>query len=134
MTEPNKHNIAKWVEALRQGGYEQGVGLLRNADNEFCCLGVATDICPKIEWDEEPTLNEYAGKAVLSYNAGNSYNTLPDKVYEWLGLENSSPGVRMFDPVTGENIKVAMWATNDVWTLPFEVIANLISKEYSLNE
>jgi len=36
---------AKWVKALRSGEYEQGIGLLHDADrNKFCCLGVLLDI------------------------------------------------------------------------------------------
>ena len=35
----------KWVEALRSGKYKQGKGFLRSINDEFCCLGVAYDLC-----------------------------------------------------------------------------------------
>jgi len=35
----------KWIEALRNGGYEQAQGRLR-IGNAFCCLGVACDVVP----------------------------------------------------------------------------------------
>lgn len=35
---------AKWVAALRSGEYKQGVCFLRNARNEFCCLGIAVEL------------------------------------------------------------------------------------------
>jgi hypothetical protein len=45
----------KWVEALRSGGYKQGKGWLRTADDCFCCIGVLCDISGKGEWtDAEP--------------------------------------------------------------------------------
>lgn len=30
----------KWLKALRSGEYEQGIDVLCNANNKFCCLGV----------------------------------------------------------------------------------------------
>lgn len=36
---------AKWVAALRSGEYKQGRLRLHNADNTYCCLGVAATIC-----------------------------------------------------------------------------------------
>ena len=37
---------AKWLEALRGGGYKQGIGHL-NGEKGFCCLGVLTDLAVK---------------------------------------------------------------------------------------
>jgi hypothetical protein len=39
-----------WVEALRSGRYQQGTGVLRNEQNEFCCLGVLCDLGEKKAW------------------------------------------------------------------------------------
>jgi hypothetical protein len=36
----NKEWKDKWVAALRSDGFEQGTGQLRNASNQYCCLGV----------------------------------------------------------------------------------------------
>ena len=41
---------AKWVEALRSGRYKQGRGFLRNANDEFCCLGVLCDVVDSSKW------------------------------------------------------------------------------------
>jgi hypothetical protein len=43
----------KWVEALRSGKYKQGREVLRNGDNEFCCLGVLADVNGQ-QWSETP--------------------------------------------------------------------------------
>jgi hypothetical protein len=43
---------AKWIEALRSGRYEQGVGsLFDSGDKTYCCLGVLCDIHPDISLD-----------------------------------------------------------------------------------
>lgn len=41
----------QWVEALRSGKYQQGVGRLRTKDGEYCCLGVLGCIM-KLSFDE----------------------------------------------------------------------------------
>lgn len=48
---------AKWLEALRSGKYEQGKGVLRDAENRFCCLGVLCDLISPDSWDEAPSLD-----------------------------------------------------------------------------
>lgn len=40
----NKRIKELWIEALRSGDYKQGKGLLRNENDEFCCLGVLTNL------------------------------------------------------------------------------------------
>lgn len=39
-----------WCAALRSGKYKQGEGLLRSANDEYCCLGVLCDV-DGAEWD-----------------------------------------------------------------------------------
>lgn len=47
----------KWIEALRSGKYNQGVGYL-NADNKyFCCLGVQLDV-GGCEWVPEDVFDK----------------------------------------------------------------------------
>jgi hypothetical protein len=43
MTQELGPNQRKWVEALRSGAYERGVGLLCNK-GAYCCLGVGCDL------------------------------------------------------------------------------------------
>lgn len=38
------HLKARWVEALRSGKYKQGKSVLRDSNNNYCCLGVLADI------------------------------------------------------------------------------------------
>jgi hypothetical protein len=40
----SKRTIAKWVEALRSGEFEQGRNAMNNEDNSYCCLGVACKV------------------------------------------------------------------------------------------
>lgn len=40
---------AKWIEALRSGNYQQGIGALR-LDCKFCCLGVLCDVVDASRW------------------------------------------------------------------------------------
>lgn len=41
----------QWVDALRSGKYEQGRRLLRDANGNYCCLGVLCDIFPSVVWE-----------------------------------------------------------------------------------
>lgn len=40
----------KWIRALRSGKYKQGAGKLRSEKDEFCCLGVLSDITHPDHW------------------------------------------------------------------------------------
>lgn len=92
---------AKWVQALRSGEYKQGVGRLRSLGDEFCCLGVLTDLAVKegvegVEWDDDMD-----GIAVLEVCKGWSGDTfpctvtanLPFVVMEWADLSSPDPEV-----------------------------------------
>jgi hypothetical protein len=39
-----------WIEALRSGDYKQGRGLLCNAKDQMCCLGVLYDVGVDGDW------------------------------------------------------------------------------------
>jgi len=39
----------EWIDALRSGDYEQGVGTL-NRDGKFCCIGVLCDLIDPDGW------------------------------------------------------------------------------------
>jgi hypothetical protein len=52
---------ARWVAALRSSEYKQGRYLLRNDENEFCCLGVLCDTYDSSRWVlENMYRHEYA--------------------------------------------------------------------------
>ena len=77
----NKKVVKKWVKALRSGDYKQGVGKLRDVHNNFCCLGVLTDL--------------YIKKNKLKWNNGISFPydfkgqcfTLTPEVFDWAMLD-----------------------------------------------
>lgn len=45
--------VQSWVSALRNGGFDQGEGYLRDQDNRFCCLGVLCNITDPLAWIPE---------------------------------------------------------------------------------
>jgi len=45
----------RWISALRSGKYKQGTGQLRDAQNNFCCLGVLCDVQGRHWWKPEGT-------------------------------------------------------------------------------
>lgn len=91
----------RWLKALRSGEYKQGKGQLKCGD-EFCCLGVLSDIYAKehgIEWiDTHPLRSD----KFLSENAA----VLPDQVSNWADCE-VSPSVVI------EGGRVSLSALND---------------------
>lgn len=62
---------ARWVAALRSGEYTQGKGMLREADNCMCCLGVLCDLYDKDGWGK--LFNGFSGSP-------------PMEVREWAGF------------------------------------------------
>ncbi len=59
LTQTQKENLTKLVEALRSGKYEQGQNCLRSYDNKYCCLGVAYDLAG-VEWKLTNSETNYA--------------------------------------------------------------------------
>ena len=108
MTEPNRENIQKWVDALRSGEYEQGKGNLKTADGKFCCLGVACEISELGEWN---------GRYYLDAS-----NFLPPEVQGWLGLSSSPQIVGVADG--------SAWYLNDHRGWSFDQIADAIERTY----
>jgi hypothetical protein len=41
---PNKNFIKKWVKTLRSRKFKQCQSSLRNADQHYCCIGVACEL------------------------------------------------------------------------------------------
>lgn len=70
---------ALWVAALRSGQYKQGVGRLRSARNEFCCLGVLCNLHAQAHPEIAKTQTDperYLGSCYY----------MPEAVAEWSGL------------------------------------------------
>lgn len=101
----------KWIAALRSGEYTQGRMVLRDSDNNFCCLGVLCNLHAKANPGFAATQtspHEYDGQ--LAYPS--------HRVRKWAGLSDECGGV--------------LWKMNDgeqgYKTHTFEEIANHIEK------
>lgn len=51
--------IKEWTDALRSGEYQQGTGCLRTGDDNFCCLGVLSDLAAPFGWNYNNKYVEY---------------------------------------------------------------------------
>jgi hypothetical protein len=80
----------QWVDALRSGNYLQGRGELVSCDNEYCCLGVLTDLYA-IEHGLEFTVNTEHLK-----NQANN-DMLSREVMRWAGLDECNPSISSSD-------------------------------------
>lgn len=72
----------KWVDALLSGKYKQGMGMLRNRNNKFCCLGVLCDLYSKetgTQWQNGPT----------GYRMHGVDDILPPEVAAWADCDRS---------------------------------------------
>lgn len=136
--EPNRENIALWVQALRSGEFEQGRAWL-NLNNRYCCLGVACEIAIR---NGVELSTEIHGGAAVHYNDGLNSPTakvLPTRVREWLGLAvgSTDPYVRtarelheaQYGTIPAGN-SVQLTACNDVYRLDFATIATMIEDTY----
>ena len=114
----NKEVKALWLDALRSGKYEQGLGTLcdvnDDGDRKFCCLGVLCDVAIEQGLPIEVQVNSHT----TIYDDSSGY--LPDSVREWAGLASYNPLVK----VNGEERAVAQ--VNDTGDFDFPAIADLI--------
>lgn len=120
MSEPNKANIRKWVEALRSGEYKQGRGQLRVGDS-FCCLGVACEISGVSQW---------SGRF---YGDDGDYEdaVLPESVGRWLGVDGDNIAVdARFVEHGAPRSSFVLTELNDVRRLSFSQIADAIEATY----
>lgn len=86
--------IKRWLAGLRSGKYKQAKGVLRSANNGFCCLGVVIDIADPSSWSEKPTAK--CGKAYCSRHgnpiSGDRATTLSFTFAKRLGLSPNCLG------------------------------------------
>lgn len=114
----------QWVKALRSGDYKQGQNVLRNKNDEFCCLGVLCDLAVKEGVIGEPSRKP--GFDYYFYNGDDDWGgtkvlTLP--VMEWAGLSDDNPDVRLV-----RLGKTSLAELNDEnWT--FQRIADVIEEQ-----
>ena len=85
----NQEFKKKWIAALLSGEYEQGVGLLRNEDNKFCCLGVACNLIDPTKWiyTEKDQLERALDKPAFGWGDERTIYYIPDELRDQIGLD-----------------------------------------------
>lgn len=113
--EEQKQHRKDWVNALRSGDYKQGTGVLRDKNDNYCCLGVACDLAG-VEW------RAYDGCYKALINGVGSDTSLPSPVMSYFGMRDRQG--RFY----GEwnNILVMK---NDCEKCTFDEIADIIESE-----
>lgn len=134
-------NIRKWVDALRSGGFQQSTGALRKGD-AFCCLGVACEVYRRETglgvWDastgQEEGVTAFEERPVTAFDEdGNlgvarNWETLPDQVATWLGLD-ADPGL-VPEPSSGLLAKTQASTLNDEYGYSFAALADAIERTF----
>lgn len=88
----NQEVKEKWLAALRSGEYKQAGGRLRNANNQFCCLGVLCDLYHKETGLGEWGRDAYSGNIGFKGRSRVIATGLPTlDVCEWAGLNQNNP-------------------------------------------
>jgi hypothetical protein len=83
------------VKRLRSGKYKQGMGHLRNRDNEYCCLGVLCEIAVE-KGIINMTVNEFSGYPLYGKDIKtNSF--LPREVREWADMRSENGRIESLD-------------------------------------
>ena len=106
-----KDRLRAWVRALRSGKYRQGKGQLKRGNN-YCCLGVASEV--------------YARETEKEWNTGGFL--LDCAVMKWFGLDSENP-------IICEISASSLNDGDDDGDIPrhsFKQIANLIEKHFKL--
>lgn len=112
----------KWLNALRNGEYTQGRYQLRDDNNNFCCLGVLTDLYLK-ETNQEWIEGEEQFAYLAPSQGGNNGGVLIQEVIEWAGLKLANP------ELTTKNTEVVISDLNDYYNYSFDQIADLIESQ-----
>jgi hypothetical protein len=121
---------ALWVHELRDGGHEQGAGVLRRlepdkANPEYCCLGILCEIAVREGVIEPPVPGHEDHIETVFYYGGEDTNLLPRVVMKWAGLYVDDPKV---DAHSIGRDEVYLAGLNDAG-VPFTEIAQLIEEQ-----
>ena len=110
----NKKEFKIWIDALRSGDYNQGIGTLQD-EKGYCCLGVGCEVLiPK----SEQRLNTYN-----IFIAG-SFPAEQKNAPEWLKDINDK---------VSELTETTLGVYNDINKLTFIEIADLLEKTFPEN-
>ena len=104
----------KWLNALRDGGYIQGVGCLRSVEGAFCCLGVLCDVIDPTAWGKPTTIGTPRHPHVLEVEDG----IYKDHISTPLGItaETRTTLITLNDRRGYKFSEIASWIENNVPT------------------
>ncbi|MFE7797018.1 hypothetical protein [Nocardia sp. NPDC057440] len=114
----------KWVTALRSGEFKQGRAMLRSKNDQYCCLGVLSELAAKEGVVSRALdINEYG------YRYGsNSWSTLPSAVASWAGLPWSDDIGMLPEKAAERYGHPCLAELNDSGHYSFPVIADVIEE------
>ena len=119
----------QWLEALRSGSYQQGTGVLRDAENSFCCLGVLCDLYvkehPERSWEARLDALDFEDDIELTttYALDCETDLLPERVKLWAELEDDNPAVK------DGSVLTRLTVLNDEAGRSFPALADLIEAQ-----
>ena len=123
----NRDVVEQWCNALESGEYKQGRGVMRDRDDNYCCLGVLCDLAVKAGVIGEPIQPMYS----RGYGYGESITMsalLPYEVQDWVDIESCDPELRYWDD--GVYRESSCTFENDCGDRDFTGIAALIRANY----
>lgn len=121
-----------WIKALLSKKYKQGKGCLKRGD-EYCCLGVLTDLYlkkfhPEIVWNQITDLYP----VFKNHNDVDFDKFLPEEVMKWAGFTLNDPIVCYSpeDPASGVFEAEGSLAVYNDEGSSFEEIAAIIQEAF----
>lgn len=137
----NKEIQDLWTAALRSGSYNQGAGVLKTREGDFCCLGVLCELA--VDAGVIPPAEEVVDEegSSLGFKYLTETGVLPFQVMEWAGLDGEGVYENDDDEMTerygdawdGNSYyrKTSLINANDSYGKSFDQIADLIEKHFS---
>lgn len=130
LTDEQRENNRRWVEALRSGKYKQGQGCLHR-NNTFCCLGVAHDVFGPGWAAGKDDRMEVAGISEAERSISDGINAPTGAIRETLGLPDWD-GITVKRVASGRATGLA--GLNDDEKLTFSQIADIVAYWAGLEE
>ena len=127
LTDEQRGNMQRWVDALESGNYKQGQSSLRTDKDCYCCLGVAADVHPnttKESWFKQDPDSFY--HYITRDDSGGSH--LPRHMVSSFGLSNEW-GFYIWgtDDPNGDWAELySLPDLNDSFAVPFKDIAAIL--------
>ena len=117
-----KSKATRLVKELRSGSYSQGMSLLVDSEDNFCCLGVACNISSAdLDWTEDSSGDWYMAS---------KYGELPKKVQKEFGFASPEGARRDGDKLSIGGIEYQSLAMANDGGCTFDEIADYIETNY----